>query len=308
MKDEKLKKMEQEYKEIPIPEELLRRVEEGIQKGKEDRKEVVRMKKRSKVISFVKAAGGAVVAAMLAITIMANSGASIANAMMKIPVIGAIAEVVTFREYKNTTEDSNMSADVKIPEVSVTNEDGTVNQETTEQINKTIEDYTNEIIAQYEADVAAYGGEAHERVELDYEIITDSDRLFSIRFNQLTIMASGAESVRIYHIDKQTGKMINLKGLFKEDADFITPISDNIKKQMKEQMAADESKMYFLDSDMPETDFQSISEDTTFYVNDDGKLVIVFDEYEVAPGYMGTVEFVIPTEVIEGIVQDGFVS
>ena len=308
MKDEKLKKMEQEYKEIPIPEELLRRVEEGIQKGKEDRKEVVRMKKRSKVISFVKAAGGAVVAAMLAITIMANSGASIANAMMKIPVIGAIAEVVTFREYKNTTEDSNMSADVKIPEVSVTNEDGTVNQETTEQINKTIEDYTNEIIAQYEADVAAYGGEAHERVELDYEIITDSDRLFSIRFNQLTIMASGAESVRIYHIDKQTGKMINLKGLFKEDVDFITPISDNIKKQMKEQMAADESKMYFLDSDMPETDFQSISEDTTFYVNDDGKLVIVFDEYEVAPGYMGTVEFVIPTEVIEGIVQDGFVS
>ncbi len=308
MKDEKLKKMEQEYKEIPIPEELLRRVEEGIQKGKEDREEVVRMKKRSKVISFVKAAGGAVVAAMLAITIMANSGASIANAMMKIPVIGAIAEVVTFREYKNTTEDSNMSADVKIPEVSVTNEDGTVNQETTEQINKTIEDYTNEIIAQYEADVAAYGGEAHERVELDYEIITDSDRLFSIRFNQLTIMASGAESVRIYHIDKQTGKMINLKGLFKEDADFITPISDNIKKQMKEQMAADESKMYFLDSDMPETDFQSISEDTTFYVNDDGKLVIVFDEYEVAPGYMGTVEFVIPTEVIEGIVQDGFVS
>ena len=308
MKDEKLKKMEQEYKEIPIPEELLRRVEEGIQKGKEDREEVVRMKKRSKVISFVKAAGGAVVAAMMAITIMANSGASIANAMMKIPVIGAIAEVVTFREYKNTTEDSNMSADVKIPEVSVTNEDGTVNQETTEQINKTIEDYTNEIIAQYEADVAAYGGEAHERVELDYEIITDSDRLFSIRFNQLTIMASGAESVRIYHIDKQTGKMINLKGLFKEDADFITPISDNIKKQMKEQMAADESKMYFLDSDMPETDFQSISEDTTFYVNDDGKLVIVFDEYEVAPGYMGTVEFVIPTEVIEGIVQDGFVS
>ena len=257
MKDEKLKKMEQEYKEIPIPEELLRRVEEGIQTGKEDRKEVVRMKKRSKVISFVKAAGGAVVAAMLAITIMANSGASIANAMMKIPVIGAIAEVVTFREYKNTTEDSNMSADVKIPEVSVTNEDGTVNQETTEQINKTIEDYTNEIIAQYEADVAAYGGEAHERVELDYEIITDSDRLFSIRFNQLTIMASGAESVRIYHIDKQTGKMINLKGLFKEDADFITPISDNIKKQMKEQMAADESKMYFIDSDMPESDFKN---------------------------------------------------
>ena len=84
------------------------------------------MKRKSKVILFVKTAGGAVVAAMLAITIMANSGASIANAMMKIPVIGAIAEVVTFREYKDTT--NNMEADVKVPEISVTNEDGTVKQ------------------------------------------------------------------------------------------------------------------------------------------------------------------------------------
>ncbi len=308
MKDERLEKMKQEYEEIRIPAELRQRVEAGIEKGKEEREEVTRMKKKSKVITFVKAAGGAVVAAMLAITIMANSGATIANAMMKIPVLGAIAEVVTFREYKNSTDNDNMSADVKIPEVSVKNEDGTVNQETTDQINKTIEDYTNEIIAKYEADVAEFGGEGHESVELNYEVITDSDRLFSIRFDQLTVMASGAESVRIYHIDKQTGQMINLKGLFREDADFITPISDNIKTQMKEQMAADEGKMYFIDSDMPESDFQSITEDTTFYVNDSGKLVIVFDEYEVAPGFMGSVEFEIPTEVIQDIVQDGFVS
>ena len=145
-------------------------------------------------------------------------------------------------------------------------------------------------------------------MDLEYEVITDSDRLFSIRFDKLQIMASGAESVKIYHIDKQTGQMINLKGLFKEDVNFIDPISDNIKKQMKEQMAADESKMYFIDSDMPESDFQSITEDTTFYVNDSGKLVIVFDEYEVAPGSMGVVEFEIPTDVIQDIVQDGFVS
>ena len=164
MKDERLEKMKKEYEEIRIPAELRQRVEAGIEKGKEEREEVTRMKKKSKVITFVKAAGGAVVAAMLAITIMANSGATIANAMMKIPVLGAIAEVVTFREYKNSTDNDNMSADVKIPEVSVKNEDGTVNQETTDQINKTIEDYTNEIIAQYEADVAEFGGEGHESV------------------------------------------------------------------------------------------------------------------------------------------------
>ena len=306
MKDERLEKMKQEYEEIRIPAELRRRVEAGIQKGKEDGEEIIRMNKKSKLIKFVRNTAGAVVAAMLAITIMANSGASIANAMMKIPVLGTIAEIVTFREYKDSTND--MTADVKIPEVSVKNEDGSVNQETTDAVNKSIQEYTDEIIAQYEADVEASGGEGKQLVDLEYEVITDSDRLFSIRFDKLQIMASGAESVKIYHIDKQTGQMINLKGLFKEDVNFIDPISDNIKKQMKEQMAADESKMYFIDSDMPESDFQSITEDTTFYVNDSGKLVIVFDEYEVAPGSMGVVEFEIPTDVIQDIVQDGFVS
>ena len=306
MKDERLEKMKQEYEEIRIPAELRRRVEAGIQKGKEDGEEIIRMNKKSKLIKFVRNTAGAVVAAMLAITIMANSGASIANAMMKIPVLGTIAEIVTFREYKDSTND--MTADVKIPEVSVKNEDGSVNQETTDAVNKSIQEYTDEIIAQYKADVEASGGEGKQLVDLEYEVITDSDRLFSIRFDKLQIMASGAESVKIYHIDKQTGQMINLKGLFKEDVNFIDPISDNIKKQMKEQMAADESKMYFIDSDMPESDFRSITEDTTFYVNDSGKLVIVFDEYEVAPGSMGVVEFEIPTDVIQDIVQDGFVS
>ncbi len=306
MKDERLEKMKQEYEEIRIPAELRRRVEAGIQKGKEDGEEIIRMNKKSKLIKFVRNTAGAVVAAMLAITIMANSGASIANAMMKIPVLGTIAEIVTFREYKDSTND--MTADVKIPEVSVKNEDGSVNQETTDAVNKSIQEYTDEIIAQYKADVEASGGEGKQLVDLEYEVITDSDRLFSIRFDKLQIMASGAESVKIYHIDKQTGQMINLKGLFKEDVNFIDPISDNIKKQMKEQMAADEGRMYFIDSDMPESDFQSITEDTTFYVNDSGKLVIVFDEYEVAPGSMGVVEFEIPTDVIQDIVQDGFVS
>ena len=306
MKDERLEKMKQEYEEIRIPAELRRRVEAGIQKGKEDGEEIIRMNKKSKLIKFVRNTAGAVVAAMLAITIMANSGASIANAMMKIPVLGTIAEIVTFREYKDSTND--MTADVKIPEVSVKNEDGSVNQETTDAVNKSIQEYTDEIIAQYKAVVEASGGEGKQLVDLEYEVITDSDRLFSIRFDKLQIMASGAESVKIYHIDKQTGQMINLKGLFKEDVNFIDPISDNIKKQMKEQMAADENKMYFIDSDMPESDFQSITEDTTFYVNDSGKLVIVFDEYEVAPGPMGVVEFEIPTDVIQDIVQDGFVS
>lgn len=306
MRDKKLEEMRQDYENIKIPAELRQRVEAGIRQAKEETK----MKKRSKVIVYTGRVAGGVAAAMVMITVMANSGAAIAHAMAKIPVIGAIAEVVTFREYESTDNNNNMKADIKIPEVSVKNEDGTVNEETTQKINKSIQEYTDEIIAQYEADVKAAGeGEGHMNVELDYSVITDSDRLFSIRFDQLLVMASGTQMVKIYHIDKQTGEMIGLDGLFKDGADYITVLSENIKEQMKERMAADESLVYWVDNeDMSEWNFESIKEDNTFYVNENGKLTIVFDEYEVAPGYMGSVEFEIPTEIIQDLVQEGFLK
>ena len=306
MRDKKLEEMRQDYENIKIPAELRQRVEAGIRQAKEETK----MKKRSKVIVYTGRVAGGVAAAMVMITVMANSGAAIAHAMAKIPVIGAIAEVVTFREYESTDNNNNMEADIKIPEVSVKNEDGTVNEETTQKINKSIQEYTDEIIAQYEADVKAAGeGEGHMNVELDYSVITDSDRLFSIRFDQLLVMASGTQMVKIDHIDKQTGEMIGLDGLFKDGADYITVLSENIKEQMKERMAADESLVYWVDNeDMSEWNFESIKEDNTFYVNENGKLTIVFDEYEVAPGYMGSVEFEIPTEIIQDLVQEGFLK
>ena len=299
MKDERLSKMNQEYHEIPIPAELRNRVNAGIRVAKKERK-------KYKTINFTKTAGGAVAAALIAITVMANSGANIAHAMAKIPVIGAIAEVVTFREYQDST--NQMYADVKVPEVEVKNDDGTVNQESTDAINQSIQEYTDEIIAQYQADVEAADGQGYQAVDLDYQVITDSERLFSIRFDKLVIMASGNETVKIYHIDKKTGELINLSGIFKEGVNYIDPISENIRKQMKEQMAADENVTYWLDSDTPEWDFKSITADTTFYINEEGRLVIVFDEGEVAPMSMGSVEFTIPTEVIQDIVQDGFIK
>ena len=47
--------------------------------------------------------------------------------------------------------------------------------------------------------------------------------------------------------------------------------------------------------------FKSIAPDQNFYINDENQLVIVFDEYEVAPGSMGTPEFVIPADCLDGL-------
>lgn len=302
MKNKRLENMKHDYERIPVPDHLREKVDDAISEAKKEKNQM----EKQKITQYIGRIAGSAAAALIVITILTNANASVAHAMTKIPVIGAIAEIVTFREYQNT--ENNMEADIKIPEVSVKDESGSVLEESTETINKSIEEYTNEIIRRYESDVDAAGGEGHMDVELDYSVITDNDRLFSIRFDQLLVMASGAQMVKIYHIDKNTGEMIGLSGLFKEGADYAKPISDNIKEQMKSQMEADEMATYWLDSDTPEWNFETVTADTTFYINESGKLVIVFDEYEVAPGYMGSVEFEIPTEVIADIVQDGFLG
>ena len=63
---------------------------------------------------------------------------------------------------------------------------------------------------------------------------------------------------------------------------------------MREQMAADETVQYWLDDpEVEEWNFDKIAEDQDFYVNEDGHIVVCFNEYDVAPGSMGCVEFIL---------------
>lgn len=69
---------------------------------------------------------------------------------------------------------------------------------------------------------------------------------------------------------------------------------------MKDQMKHEEGKIYWLtEEDM--APFKQIDENQSFYITKDHKLRIVFDKYEVTPGYMGNIEFEIPTNVISNL-------
>ena len=95
--------------------------------------------------------------------------------------------------------------------------------------------------------------------------------------------------------------MITLSSLFKDDS-YIDIISDNVKSQMEEEMKSDKYKFYWVERDNYAIDpFEKILKEQAFYINSEGKLVISFDKYEVAPGYMGTPEFIIPTEILSDV-------
>ena len=274
--------LKNEYEQIPVPREARERMLAGIAQAKREN----RRRSAVRLLGRTAAAGAAAAACMV---LLVNVSPSVANAMERIPVIGAIARVVTLDTYKDQT--NHFEADIQIPKVE--GQEGTE----TPQVNISIEEYAQSLIRMYEQDLAASQGEGNYSLTSSYEVVTDNDRYLSLRINTTLVMASGTEFVKIFTVDKSTGQVITLAELLGNDPARLAAVSESIKSQMAAQMAADESVMYFYQSDTPEMDFKGLSGDESFYLDSQGQLVITFDEYEVAPGDMGAVEFTIPKEV-----------
>lgn len=291
---DRVKLMKQEYEQIPVPDELSFRVRAAIARAKREKKEkyVMRIRKAAKTL------GATAAAFMLTVVALANSSQNIAQAMEQLPVLGAITKVVTFRTYED--ERGNVSAHVDVPQI----EGG----EEVSAVNDAIEQYTDTIIAQYEADAEIVGDEGHYDLNVSHTVVTDNENIFAIRFDETLVMNSGNESVMIYNVDKSTGKILTLADLFLPDSDYIAVLTENIKEQMQARMDADENVHYWLHDEIEAMNFKELSPDVAFYVNADGELVIVFNEGDVAPMYMGVVEFAIPAEVTAAIAQPGLLK
>lgn len=274
---EPMEMWKEEYDQIPVPQEARDRIEAGIMRARLE-------KKRSDCMKNMKRTGVTAAALVLTFGIAVNASPVVAQAMDGIPVIGSIARVVTIRNYNEST-DNGMMADISVPQI-----DGNV------AANAEMDAYAKELIARYEKEVVAQLGqeEGHYALESSYEVVSDNDKYVSIRINTVETMASGAEFVKIFTVDKATGETVSLKD-YLNSPEKLEAVSQNIKDQMAAQMAEDEGKVYFTEGEVGS--FTGLTGDENFYLNEAGELVIVFGEYEVAPGYMGTVSFTIPKDV-----------
>lgn len=293
-----LEKLKKEYENVEAPKEGIERIESAVRRAKMDKKRET----RKKVIRN----WGIGVAAALVIVALPNTNANVAYAMSSIPVLGKLVDVVTFRDYKY--EDERNSADIETPELAVNttelieNADSEVKeniQKTTDEINAEIQTMTDKIVAEFEDGLK--DKEGYQSMMVKHEVINTTADYFTLKLVVYQGAGSGTEWNYFYTINLATGERMALKDLFKEGADFVTPISENIKEQMKAQMEADDSVVYWLDGEIEEWNFKAISEDASFYVNENGNIVINFNEGDVAPMYMGVVEFEIPADVVAGI-------
>lgn len=279
--------LKEKYEAEEVPKEAKERMRMGMEQAKEE-------KKKNKKIVYVRRAGLGVSAACLCLVALANISSSTAYALQKIPVIGSIAKVVTFCEYTDSTNDFEASVD--IPKLT----DAAENAKELEQTNKTIEEYANEFISQYENDLKDSEGVGNYELKSTYQVIREDEQELVIEIDTTLVMASGNEYKKVFNIDKNTGKIKKLADYFKKDSNYIEVLTKEIKRQMREQMK-DGEKSYFIDSEtgFDDWDFKKLSEDADFYFDTDGNLVILFDEYEVAPGYMGAVSFTIEQSVFQ---------
>ena len=137
-----------------------------------------------------------------------------------------------------------------------------------------------------------------------YNILRNDESLLSICFYTTINVGGSGEYSRCFALDKTTGKVLTLSDLFAEGSDYIGVISADIIRQMTGQVEAGEGD-YFIPGGIwsPEECFKAIAADQNFYIDENNKLVIIFDEYEVAPGNMGTPRFTVETTVLDDILR-----
>lgn len=288
MDNKQLEQLKDEYMNIKIPDELEFRVKSTLKQARKNRK---RINSRSIItkVSVIVAASAVI------FTVGVNTSPVLASSLRDLPIVGDIVQVLTFKEYK--VEEDNYNANIQIPEIQ-----GLENEKLQNSLNDKYLSESKELYEQFMEEVKdlELSGGGHLGIDNGYVVKTDTDKILSIGRYVVNTAASSSTIFRYDTIDKEKEILITLPSLFKNES-YVDIISHNIKSQMKEQMEADENLIYWIEGESDMEGFDKISKEQSFYISPEGKLVISFDKYEVAPGYMGTLEFIIPTEVISDI-------
>lgn len=281
----KMDKLKNDYENIEIPEELDRFVRASIHEAQMKRKKKRPVFRNSLIV----------VAAAAALFIgSVNVSPAFAKSMVNMPLLGSIVEVFTVQQL--SVDEGTYQADVATPVIT-----GLENEELQASLNGKYAEENKELFEQFEKEIAELkkAGGGHLGVDAGYEVLTDNDRILSIMRYQVNTVGSSSTTMSYDTIDKVDKVLITLPSLFKDDS-YIEAINSYIADEMERQMSEDEMISYFINDEYAEG-FTTINPDQAFYITDDQKLVISFDKYEVAPGYMGVVTFEIPTEVVKNL-------
>ena len=136
------------YEEVPIPEELSKRIQWEVQKADSRRKKAAESSGRKRK-GYLRGWQKGIVAAAAAMAVFVtalNTSTVFAQNVGELPVIGAIAKVLTFRSYEMETED-DLHISVDIPSIEMIAEGtGNLAESVNEEILEMCEQYADEAV------------------------------------------------------------------------------------------------------------------------------------------------------------------
>ncbi len=291
--------IKKEYMEVPIPAELHDLISRSINRGMSENR-------RREALRRLNITAASIAASLALFTVGINISPAFADTMSKIPVLDKIVGVLTIKEY--VINEGKYSADIKVPSI-----DGLENKELESSLNEKHLEENKKLYEGFVSDMEELkkNGGGYMGIDSGYIVKTDTEKLLSVGRYVVNTVGSSSTTMKYDTIDKENEVLITLPSLFADDS-YVDAISSEIKRQMIEQNKADENKYYWVEG-IEEGGFvelfDHISSDQNFYISSGNKLVISFDKYEVAPGYMGVIEFEIPTDVISDIlVSDEYIK
>lgn len=277
-----MEKAKKKYDETEIPDELAERIQMEIKRQDSKRRKAVFWN-----LGFRRGLAAAAAAVVL-FTIGLNTSTVFAETVGNLPVIGAVARVLTFCSYE--TEDEDLKISVEIPSIEMISEDfSDLEKSVNEEILRLCEQYAQEARTRAEEYRKAFldtGGTEEEwaahniEIRVWYEVKSQTENYLSLAIIGTENWNNANNQIRYYNFDLKKGTLATLADVLGENYKQIA--DDAIRSQMEERKA--DGVVYF-------DDFEGINEDTPFYINESGNPVIVFEAYEIAPGSEGQQEF-----------------
>lgn len=268
------------YDNIQIPQQLSSVVEDAISCGTG--------KRRRRPWKIVAACIPATMAACL--VLLLNLSPSFAAGACSLPVVGDVCRIFVFREYH--TQDEIKYIDAVIPQIENTGKTQ-LEQRVNLYIQQLIQNCLDESEARakeyYDAFVATGGDPADFHpigITVDYEVKYLTSQYVSLHIYHYETAIAAYQTDYYYTLDLDSEKVLTLKDWFGNDYKRI--VADSIRNTILTWPPEDQRELW---TDINLEDL--ITEQRSFYLNEDGQAVVVFDKYELACGAAGRPEFVI---------------
>ncbi len=238
-------------------------------------------------------------AALLAVTVMTGGAAALtqpweAHAVSFGGLVGlqsVMAKLITIVQTQDTGDAASVA--MRLPAV-----EGLSDQAFADQVNAEIKEKMTSVVEQAKKEAADAkkswlengGSEADFRpieITVDYRLKSLNDRVLSFVVYETQTGASYYENQYFYNIDLKDSKELSLENLLGKD--YVTIANRQIAAEIAQRSKNPENTYFDGSEGFP--GFSTIAPDQSFYVNEAGNPVIVFNKYEIAPGSMGIQEF-----------------